>query len=160
MRHRCVVLFLGIGLLAALPACNDDGSPSSPSGGNTGGGGTPTPGGDTGGGGTPQPNQPPIGVFNIFPKPNGNSVTGRSPFTVSLNMCGSTDPDPGDDLRYEFWFNGREGEPDQIGACKVERTYRLGSATHLCFDAVTCVWDRQPLADHRVCKTWKVCLDS
>ncbi len=153
MLHRWLYLVLGIALLAVLPACGDeDISPGGPSGG---------PGGLGGSGGGPglATNQPPVGFFGIFPKPGpGGAVAGRSPITVSLNMCGSRDPDPGDDLRYEFWWDGRDDQPDQIGACKLEHTYSLGAASNLCFTPVICVWDRQPLPDHRVCASWKVCL--
>lgn len=104
-------------------------------------------------------NRPPAAVFSSSPPADAaGNVTGDSPLTFTLNMCGSSDPDRGDEIRYEYYWQGFQDVPSQVGACRVDHTYN--SANRRCSEAVGCVWDRQPLPDHRVCKTYKVCLEN
>ncbi len=109
-------------------------------------------------GSLPGPNRPPVARFASNPQADSSGlIRDDAPLTVTFNMCGSTDPDPRDDLRYEFWWDGRSAQPDAIGACRMSHTFEGGG---VCSTTFTCVWDRQPGDEHRVCKQYLVCRNS
>jgi hypothetical protein len=98
----------------------------------------------------------PDAVFKVNPTRGADGVVrGQSPFDVTFNMCQSRDPDPGDELRFTYDFDG-DGTVDARGPCRATNTYRAPRATERCRQAITCVSDRQP--DHSVCRTWEVCV--
>jgi hypothetical protein len=104
-------------------------------------------------------NRPPAAQFSSTPSADAlGNVTGNNPLTFTLNMCGSSDPDRGDEIRYEYYWQGLQDQPNQTGPCRMDHTYK--STSRQCSEAVGCVWDRQPLPDHRVCKTYKVCVEN
>ncbi|HEX6738918.1 MAG TPA: PKD domain-containing protein, partial [Vicinamibacteria bacterium] len=75
-------------------------------------------------------NQPPVGTFNVNPDP----PHGELPLQVRVNRCRSSDPDPGDELRFAVDFgDGVTAE----GGCSLEHTYlNVGD-----FRARACVGD-------------------
>src|SRR6185295_20402272 len=61
---------------------------------------------------------PPTAVFKTQPPANGESViTGGSTLDVTFNLCQSTDPDAGDELKYTFDYDG-DGTVDEKGHCR------------------------------------------
>ena len=141
-------------MTAVLAACGSDPNVD-PS--DSGGGSPNNPSAPSGGGGGTTANRPPSAQFTTNPAagPNGR-IQANGPLTVTFNMCGTTDPDPGDKLRYEFWFKSDgTGKPDAIGTCRMANTYPGGHG--VCVSATDCVSDGQPGADHRVCRTYTVC---
>lgn len=100
-------------------------------------------------------NQPPSAVFRTRPRADENGViAGGAAFEVTYNLCPSTDPDPGDELRFSFDFDG-DGGADERGSCRVTRRYEVGAYETGCTATTACVSDRQP--DHKVCRTFQVC---
>jgi len=100
-------------------------------------------------------NQPPTAVFKTTPPANDESVImgGRS-LTVTFNLCQSSDPDPGDELR--FWFDyDNDGTQDEYGHCRATHTYTVGEFDSACVFTKACVSDRQP--QHAICHTYQVC---
>lgn len=90
----------------------------------------------------------PTGVFKTKPAANAlGEINGYFPLTVTFNLCRSTDPDPGDQLRYTFDFDN-DGVIDFRGTCRVDYTYFVPSS------AKVCVSDRQP--DGEVCKVYAI----
>jgi hypothetical protein len=100
-------------------------------------------------------NQPPTAVFKTRPPADDASViTGGNVLDVTFNMCQSSDPDPGDELRFSYdWDN--DGKEDEYGHCRATHTYRVGEFDSACVFTKVCVSDRQP--DHNVCHTYQVC---
>jgi hypothetical protein len=87
-------------------------------------------------------------VFKTKPAANAlDEINGYFPLTVTYNLCRSTDPDPGDLLRYTFDFDN-DGNVDFRGTCRAEHTYFAPSS------AKVCVSDRTP--DGEVCKTYAI----
>ena len=100
-------------------------------------------------------NQPPRAVFRTRPRAGEDGViAGGSSFEVTYNLCPSTDPDPGDQLRFSFDFDG-DGTVDERGHCRATRRYEVGAYESGCTKTTACVSDRQP--DHAVCRTFQVC---
>lgn len=125
------------------------GSPGAP--GNGGTGASPTP--------VPLPsavNAIVDAIFKSSPEPGPDGVIrGTSPFTVSFNMCGSSDPE-GDELFFTYDWNG-DGRDDESGTsgsyCRRDHTFQnvetpaavsanASSATDIRFDVRYCVVDR------------------
>jgi hypothetical protein len=100
-------------------------------------------------------NQPPNAVFRTRPRadPDG-TIAGGAAFEVTYNLCPSTDPDPGDELRFSFDFDG-DGLTDERGSCRVAHRYEVGAYETGCTATTACVSDRQP--EHKVCRTFQVC---
>src|SRR6185503_1632543 len=68
-------------------------------------------------------NQPPVAIFRTRPRPGAEGViSGGSSFEVTYNLCQSTDPDPGDELRFTFDFDG-DGTVDERGSCRATHRY-------------------------------------
>jgi hypothetical protein len=87
-------------------------------------------------------------VFKNRPAANAlDEIYGYFPLTVNFNLCRSTDPDPGDQLRYTFDFDN-DGTVDFRGTCRAAYTYFVPSS------AKVCVSDRNP--DGEVCKTYAI----
>lgn len=105
--------------------------------------------GETGG------NQPPTAVFKTTPPANDESViVGGHSLDVTFNLCQSSDPDPGDELR--FWFDyDNDGKEDEYGHCRATHHYEVGEFDSACVFSTACVSDRQP--QHAVCHTYQVC---
>lgn len=100
-------------------------------------------------------NQVPSAIFRTRPPANVEGViAGGAAVDVTFNLCQSTDPDPGDELRFSFDFNG-DGTVDQIGHCRASHRYEVAAFESACVPAVACVTDRQP--EHRICETFQVC---
>ena len=100
-------------------------------------------------------NTAPAAVFRTRPAADeAGVIAGGSSFEVTFNLCQTTDPDPGDELRFTFDFEG-DGNVDSLGHCRATRRYEVGPYETGCVSAVACVSDRQP--DHRVCRTYQVC---
>jgi hypothetical protein len=100
-------------------------------------------------------NQPPTAVFKTTPLANDESViTGGSSLEVTFNLCLSSDPDEGDELRYWFDYDG-DGKQDEWGHCRATHLYKVGEFESACVFSKACVSDRQP--DHAVCHTYEVC---
>lgn len=138
---RALLIWTAAASVAVLASCGDDP--------NTDGSGDHT--------GSSALNRPPSALFASNPNDSDGRIQGDPPLEVTLNMCGSTDPDRADELRYEYWWNSEgTGNPDAIGACRLSHTY---SGRNVCVPAVSCVWDRQPGADHRVCKRYSICMN-
>jgi len=102
-------------------------------------------------------NQPPIPVFKTTPFDVALKITGKAPFTVSFNMCQTSDPE-GDELYFEMDFDG-DGSFDFKGItgfhCRADHTYALGTYT----DVKNCVYDRdaQHVALHDdICRKYTV----
>lgn len=90
----------------------------------------------------------PVAVFRTNPAANAlDEIYGYFPLTVNFNLCRSTDPDPGDSLRYTFDFDA-DGTVDFRGTCRASYTY------HAPARARVCVSDRTP--DGEVCKTYAI----
>lgn len=129
---------------AALPGCKNDSAtaPTAPAATPP----TPTPAAPPVPPITqPVPNRPPLAVFRITPK----LPRARPPLLVNINMCGSSDPDPGDELRFTAAWGDHQ---DSRGLCWLEHTY----TRHGTYTAVACVSDRQPLPGHELCKSYTV----
>ena len=87
-------------------------------------------------------------VFKTTPPANAlDQINGYFPLTVTFNLCRSTDPDPGDQLRYTFDFDN-DGNVDFRGTCRASHTYHASSTARVC------VSDRNP--DGEVCKTYAI----
>ena len=100
-------------------------------------------------------NQFPSAVFRTRPPADSEGViAGGAAVDVTFNLCQTTDPDPGDELRFSYDFNG-DGTVDQIGHCRATQRYEVAAFESECMTAVVCVTDRQP--EHRVCETYQVC---
>ena len=62
-------------------------------------------------------NNPPTVVARVEPAPSGGVLTGKLPFDVKINLCQSSDPDPGDSIRFDVsWGDGVETGPGRPGA--------------------------------------------
>lgn len=107
-------------------------------------------------------NSPPDAVFLTTPGADPRGILqGESPFTVEFNLCRSSDPDPGDQLKFTYDFDG-DGGVDSFGHCRQSVTYRADPGQKVCYwqdrQPRVCVWDRQPGADHEVCRSYDVCV--
>ena len=80
---------------------------------------------------------PPSARFRTSPNP----PTGSAPLDVTLNMCGSQDPD-GDSLSFSYDFG--DGTSAHSHLCRDEHVYSAGT-----FTSKMCVTDGQP--GHEVC---------
>src|SRR6266581_778982 len=100
-------------------------------------------------------NQPPTAVFKTTPPANDESViVGGHSLDVTFNLCQSSDPDEGDELR--FWFDyDDDGTQDEYGHCRATHHYQVGEFDSACVFSKACVSDRQP--GHAVCHTYQVC---
>jgi hypothetical protein len=100
-------------------------------------------------------NQAPTAVFRTRPRADGDDViVGGSSFDVTFNLCQSTDPDPGDELRFSYDFDG-DGNVDELGHCRASHHYEVAAFASECATAVVCVTDRQP--EHKICRRYDVC---
>jgi len=100
-------------------------------------------------------NQPPTAVFKTTPLANDESViTGGHALDVTFNLCQSSDPDEGDELRFWFDYDG-DGKQDEYGHCRATHHYQVKEFDSACVFTSVCVSDRQP--DHAVCHTYQVC---
>jgi hypothetical protein len=93
-------------------------------------------------GGVRASNVPPRLVLRTTPALDTSTspptLRGTAPFTVQLNLCGSSDADAGDSLNWQFHF-GDSGappfdasgvfKPDFDHQCRAEHTYREGNFT-------------------------------
>lgn len=104
--------------------------------------------------GSAEINQAPTAVFRTRPPARAGVIAGGGSVDVTFNLCQSTDPDPGDELRFSFDFDG-DGAVDQLGHCRATKRYEVAAFESACVPAVVCVTDRQP--DHKVCETYQVC---
>jgi hypothetical protein len=83
------------------------------------------------------------GDFRVHP------AKGQAPLTVDVNMCHSTDPNPGISLHYHVtWGDGS----DDRGFCRLSHVYS-GSGS---FTGVACVWDEIPAHYPGSCDTFPV----
>jgi hypothetical protein len=96
-------------------------------------------------------NEPPAVVFKTRPRAVNGVISGRAPLDVTFNMCPTSDPDPGDQLKFTYDFDG-DGRIDYYGHCRQTHRY---AASNQCVDATVCASDRQP--GHRLCRTYSVC---
>jgi PKD repeat protein len=102
-------------------------------------------------------NQPPVPVFKTTPFDVALTITGKAPFTVSFNMCPSSDPE-GDELYFEMDFDG-DDKFDFKGItgfhCRADYTYAVGTYKGV----MNCLYDRDaqhlPLHDE-ICRTYTV----
>jgi len=97
---------------------------------------------------TPVPTPSPTTVENrapeLFARVKPKSLTGTAPLEVTVDLCGSADPD-GDPLVYAYEWE-REGK--QLSSeCRAHHIYDRPTRSQ----AVCCVWDRHP--EHLVCTT-------
>ena len=107
---------------------------------------TPTPGG----------NQPPHPTFKTTPPARNDTVTGKAPFSVNLNMCLTSDPED-DWLFFSMDFDG-DGKWDNRGPfggnCRKDHVYAAGT-----YKPLLCVHDidrnRAPLHEDQ-CHTFTV----
>jgi hypothetical protein len=100
-------------------------------------------------------NVAPNAIFKTRPAATaGNVIAGGDVFDVTFNMCPSTDPDAGDELKFTYDFDG-DGTVDQFGHCRATHRYYAADFAAECQPAVVCVGDRHP--DHAVCQTYSVC---
>jgi hypothetical protein len=105
-----------------------------------------------------QVNTPPDAIFRTTPDPDGRGrIAGYSPLEVTFNMCPSTDPDEGDELKFTYDWEG-DGEVDFFGHCRATHVYTNADPSPICSDTTVCVSDRQP--DHATCRTYKVCTNA
>jgi hypothetical protein len=74
---------------------------------------------------------------------------------VTFNMCQSTDPDAGDELKFTYDFDA-DGGVDFFGHCRASHSYVNDRAVEGCTRARVCVSDRGP--DHAVCQSYTVCV--
>ena len=81
-------------------------------------------------------------------------ITGGRALEVTFNLCQSSDPDPGDELRYWFDYDG-DDKQDEWGHCRATHLYKVGEFESNCVFSKACVSDRQPA--HTVCHTYQVC---
>jgi PKD domain-containing protein len=90
---------------------------------------------------TPPPpsNQPPTAAVKVDLEP----ADGEVPLTVRVNMCRSTDADPGDVLSFSLDF----GDGTLHGACAAEHTYAVPGGHRV----LACVGDGQE--GHTQCRT-------
>jgi hypothetical protein len=96
-------------------------------------------------------NEPPAIVFKTRPPAVNGTISGRGPLDVTFNMCPTSDPDPGDLLKFTYDFDN-DGIIDYYGHCRQTHRY---PASDRCPEATVCASDRQP--GHRVCRTYTVC---
>jgi len=100
-------------------------------------------------------NQPPTAVFKTTPLANDESVIlGGSSLDVTFNLCQSSDPDPDDELKFWYDFDG-DGTADEWGHCRATHHYQVKEFDSACVFTKVCVGDRQ--AGHAVCHTYEVC---
>lgn len=100
-------------------------------------------------------NDPPDAVFRTTPPADSEGVVhGMSPLEVTFNMCPSTDPDPGDVLKFTYDFEGTGIR--ERGACRGTHLYTAAFGQPREFLATVCTSDRQPEDGHWVCKTFTV----
>jgi hypothetical protein len=100
-------------------------------------------------------NHAPAAVFRTRPRADRDGViAGGASFDVTFNLCPTTDPDPGDELRFTFDFDG-DGTVDELGHCRATHHYEVGVFESRCIPAIACVTDRQP--DHRICTSYEIC---
>lgn len=171
MRHPVVVPVAIAGLAVALTGCGGSASqaPTLPN--------APVATGPDGR--VTAQNSPPTAVFRTTPAaspadPGDKSynpevdgrITGRSPLDVTFNMCPSTDPDPGDALKFTYDFDG-DGTVDERGSCRATHTYEAaqldahrGDCQYPEHPATVCVSDRQPFDGHTICQQYVVCATS
>lgn len=92
----------------------------------------------------------PDAVFSTQPSADMNGlIRGKPPLTVTFNMCKSTDPDVGDELKGIYDFDG-DGKVDYAGPCRAEHTYEYGE-----HKAIVCLHDRTTTSE-KVCKTYTI----
>jgi hypothetical protein len=84
------------------------------------------------------------GEFRV--RPNPPRVVGQA---LNINMCHSTDPNPGIQLHYHVeWGDGS----DDRGFCRLSHVYSASGT----FTAVACVWDEIPAHAPGACHTFLV----
>jgi len=83
---------------------------------------------------TPPGNHPPILDFVVRPDP----AEGTAPFPLTIDMCGTVDPDPEDRLRLRYRYDWGDGTTEQQG-CSQTHTYVLDGG----FRAMGCVTDER-----------------
>ena len=108
-----------------------------------------------------QSNEPPVADFRTSPAADASgTIRGPSPLGVTFNMCRSSDPDPGDELKFLYDFDG-DGAFDQAGgrgSCRASHEYVLPAGEDSsCVPATICVSDRQPFDGHQLCRSYTVC---
>jgi hypothetical protein len=91
---------------------------------------------EVGGGPSPSPsptpaggNLPPEAVFKTRPAPKGGVISGTAPFSVSLNMCLSSDPE-GDTIWFTMDYepDGKLDDRGSTGAsCRHDAVYAVGT---------------------------------
>jgi LSD1 subclass zinc finger protein len=100
-------------------------------------------------------NLPPAAVYKTNPPADDRGrIAGTSPLAVTFNLCQSSDPDPGDELKFTYDFDA-DGTTDSLGSCRTSHTYDRGADSIKCATSRVCVSDRQP--DHGVCREYEVC---
>lgn len=77
----------------------------------------------------------------------GGNIPGNLPLEVTFNTCPSRDPDPGDQLKTTYDFDG-DGTIDFFGHCRQTHVFDVPARPRIC------VTDRTP--DHAVCRTFVV----
>jgi hypothetical protein len=103
-------------------------------------------------------NQPPAAVFKTRPATDASGhITGPSPLEVTFNTCQSSDPDPGDQLKTTYDYDG-DGKVDEAGHCRQSHVFESGSGLG-CSVARVCVTDRVLMDGHTVCRSYQVCAD-
>jgi hypothetical protein len=135
---------LGLLAIAGLLTACDDGSPAAPSPfaapKQVAPSPSPTPAS------MPVPNRPPTAQFNVL-----DPLDGETPHRVRFGLCGSQDPDPGDELRFIFDFGDGRGRR-RTGSCQGEHVYDAPGR----YAVTVCVTDQQPLPGHEVCRSYEV----
>jgi hypothetical protein len=99
-------------------------------------------------------NDPPDVVFRTTPRADATGrIVGRAPLTVTFNMCPTTDPDEGDELKFKYDFDGTG--VFERGRCRGTHVYRKAG----CKMATVCASDRQP-TNGDICRTYQVCAEA
>jgi len=99
--------------------------------------------------GTTVDNHPPNAVFRTRPAANNGRIEGRGP--VTFNMCESTDPDLGDQLKFKADFHGT-GELVLVHCRNTVEYPELSWYNNV----TLCVSDRQPIPGHEICQSYDV----
>ena len=102
-------------------------------------------------------NQPPAAVFKTRPADASGHIAGPSPLEVTFNTCQSSDPDPGDQLKTTYDYDG-DGKVDETGHCRRSHVFEAGAGLS-CSEARVCVTDRVLMDGHTVCRSYRVCAD-
>jgi len=92
----------------------------------------------------------PVAVFRTNPPADAfGHIAGKAPFTVTFNLCQSTDPDPEDALNYTYTFGDGEKASHR---CRADHTYvQEGN-----FEATVCVADKRFADRSAMCQTYRV----